>query len=159
MKVRALVIGAAALVFGAASKAQVPVSLFAEAPLVLHGSCSLDSHTTEGLAGTDLAQKQVRFFCDAATIIEYQKDKNRLLIGFSNYGSEHDPVLSFDGELSNPDHLDVTSVSSPKASGEVDEGLCEITRGTGGIISRIFCGATNKISGRREVELVNFFVH
>ncbi len=155
---RGLITGAIVLAIIAADVSRAAESPFADDPLVLHGSCSADSHTSEGPANTDLTQQQMRFFCDAATIIEYKNDKNRLLIGFSNYESLHDPIVSFDGELSDADRLEVTSVSKPHTSGEVDEGLCTIFRNGRGI-SRIFCGATVKTFGRREVEMINFFVH
>ncbi len=155
---RGLITSAVVLAVVTADVSPAAESPFAGDPLVLHGSCSADSHTVSGPANTDLTQRQARFFCDAATIIEYKNDSNRLLIGFSNYESQHDPIVSFDGELSDADRLVVTSVSKPRVSEEVDEGLCTIFRSAAGI-SRIFCGATVTNLGIKEVEMINFFVH
>ncbi len=63
------------------------------------GICKPSSSTAEGPLGSDLTDRQSRFYCDTAVISFFGNDKGHLLIDFSEKESKHPQVLGFAGQV------------------------------------------------------------
>jgi hypothetical protein len=97
-------------------------------PRVLDGRCETTSHIAQGRLGSDLTQRQSRFFCDAAVVTVHERTA---LIQFSERRARHQDPVGFAGILERPDFLSVGRLylRSGAAPVRVQDGGCRLFSG------------------------------
>jgi hypothetical protein len=124
---------------------------------IVTGTCEKSSHTAEGPLGSDLTQRQSRFFCDTAIITFFDDYKGHVLVQFSEKRSHHGPILGFSGRVEDDgimmpvDHVYLTE--GPPTT--VSDGWCKFFF-KNRHISGIFCGMRVDETGRRTAAIVGF---
>ena len=136
-----------------------PVSSYADSYDVktIAGNCTDASHTADGPIGSDLTKRQSRFYCNAAVIAYFDKNRKHLQINFTQKESMHNQILGFSGWLEeNGIMLKLSKVYlNPGKSTTVSDGWCKFFL-SGANLKSIFCGMSADEAGRRTTAMVIF---
>ena len=124
---------------------------------IVEGQCSDTSHTAEGPIGSNLTNRQSRFFCDTAVIIFLDKNKKHIQINFSQKESRHNQILGFAGRIDDEGiMLKLERVYlTPGIPTTVSDGWCKFFFKKPRLTS-IFCGMKVDEVGRRTTAMVVF---
>lgn len=156
MRYQAMCCAAAILALRLTSSGQAVVST-----QVLAGECTAGSHIAEGPLGSDLANRQSRFYCDSAVITTLNDVPGHTIIDFSQKESRHANPLSFAGRFESPDGkaestMQVNTVYlHPEEATTATEGKCK-TVFEGQRLTGLICGVKVDEAGRRTLALVGF---
>lgn len=124
---------------------------------VVKGSCEASSHTSEGPSGEDLTKRHLRFFCDSATLVFF--DKYRMMIQFSDNKADHTSPLAFGGQVEDDGitmPVDRVYLQPGKAT-PVADGVCKFSL-EDRHMKKINCAMMVDTGGRKTVAEVDFDV-